>query len=199
MNENSRISCLCSSLPLKRLISRTAVLNLLVVTLLANSFPKIFTLQFVTVAKLQSWSSKGNNFYGWGITTTWETVLKGHSIRKVDNNGSRAFMAKKQKLMFPLLSFKTSKGKLCLFRSSCSLAILRTHGPFKSTLKILVSARKGLTKPRRWNICCYYGSLNILEPLLRKLIHHLREYHWSTAMHSSLKLETQWNWHWFYA
>ena len=40
--------------------------------------------QFIKVAKLQLWNSNRNNFMA-GVTTTWGTVLKGHSIRKVEN------------------------------------------------------------------------------------------------------------------
>ena len=53
--------------------------------------------------------------------TTRETVLKGRSSRKVDNSGSRAFMAKKQKLMVSMFSFQTSKGKLCLLEAHVHL------------------------------------------------------------------------------
>ena len=49
---------------------------------------QIFALQFITVAKLQLWSSNKSNFMV-GVTTTWGTVLEGHSIRKGENHCSR--------------------------------------------------------------------------------------------------------------
>ena len=46
---------------------------------------KIFTLWFTTVAKLQLWIS--SEILLWlGVPTTWGTVLKGHSIRKVEKH-----------------------------------------------------------------------------------------------------------------
>jgi hypothetical protein len=58
-----------------------------VITPLTNLYlKKIFTLQFKVVAKWQLCSSNENNFmFGGGDTTPWETVLKGCSIRKVEN------------------------------------------------------------------------------------------------------------------
>ena len=53
-----------------------------------TSMSKIFKLWFITVAKLQLWSSNKNNFTI-GVTTTWEIVLKCHSIRKVETHCSR--------------------------------------------------------------------------------------------------------------
>jgi hypothetical protein len=48
--------------------------------------PQICTLQFKTVAKLQLWSSNQSNFIVVGVTTIQGTVIKGHSIRKVENH-----------------------------------------------------------------------------------------------------------------
>lgn len=45
-------------------------------------------LWFITLAKLQLWGS--NKIILWsGVTTTWRTALKGHSIRKVENHCDR--------------------------------------------------------------------------------------------------------------
>ena len=41
----------------------------------------------ITVAKLQLWSSNNNNFI-LGVTTTWRSILKGLSIKKVENHCS---------------------------------------------------------------------------------------------------------------
>jgi hypothetical protein len=46
--------------------------------------PQMFILQFTMVARLQLWSSNDNNFVV-GVTTTWETVLNGINIRKVNH------------------------------------------------------------------------------------------------------------------
>lgn len=45
---------------------------------------QIFTLQFITAAKSHLGSSNENSFMV-EVTTTWETVLKGHSLSKVEN------------------------------------------------------------------------------------------------------------------
>ena len=48
-------------------------------------------LWFITVAKLQLWSS--NEIILWlGVTTKWETVSKGHSLRKGKNNCSKTMV-----------------------------------------------------------------------------------------------------------
>jgi hypothetical protein len=47
-----------------------------------------FTLRFVSLPKLQLWSSKKNNFMIRGVTKTWGTVLKDHGIRKAENHCS---------------------------------------------------------------------------------------------------------------
>lgn len=52
---------------------------------------QIFTLCFLIVAKLQLWSSK-KFFYGWGVNTTWGTLLKGHNFRKVENHGTKTIV-----------------------------------------------------------------------------------------------------------
>lgn len=41
----------------------------------------------ITVAMLQLWSSNNNNFI-LGVTTTWRSILKGLSIKKVENHCS---------------------------------------------------------------------------------------------------------------
>ena len=46
---------------------------------------QMFISQFMRMARLQSWSSHKNNFMV-GVTRTWGTILKGHSIRKVENH-----------------------------------------------------------------------------------------------------------------
>jgi hypothetical protein len=43
---------------------------------------KVFTLRFVTVAKLQLWSSNENDFMA-GVTTTPGTVLKATTIGRL--------------------------------------------------------------------------------------------------------------------
>ena len=56
------------------------------------SYPEyqIFTLQLITVAKLQLW--RGNETILWlRVTTTWGTVLKSCSNRKVENHWFRNF------------------------------------------------------------------------------------------------------------
>jgi hypothetical protein len=59
-----------------------------------TSMSKIFKLWFITVAKLQLWRSNKNNFTI-GVTTTWEIVLKCHSIRKVENHSARTILYKR--------------------------------------------------------------------------------------------------------
>lgn len=65
------------------------VLNLYVVTPLASFIkllsPKIITLWFITLTKLQLWTSRKNNLV-LGVTTTWRILLKDHNIRKVENH-----------------------------------------------------------------------------------------------------------------
>ena len=81
--------------------SRAAVLNLGASTPLGESndplqgshiiYPicQVFTLRFVTVAKLQVWNS--NEIILWlKVTTTWGTLLKGCSVRKVESHCLRA-------------------------------------------------------------------------------------------------------------
>ena len=76
---------------------RAVVLNPLVTTPCGESHSlfiwitnKIFTLWFTTVAKLQLWVI--SEILLWlGVTTTWGTVLKGHSIRKVEKHCSRGY------------------------------------------------------------------------------------------------------------
>ena len=48
----------------------------------------MFTLRFLIVAQFQLWSSDEYNFVV-GVTTTRGTVLKGHGIRKVENQCSK--------------------------------------------------------------------------------------------------------------
>ena len=73
--------------------TRPVVFNLWVWTLTRghisdNPACQIFTLWFITLAKLQLWSS--NKIILWlGVTTLWGTVLKGCSNRKVENHCSR--------------------------------------------------------------------------------------------------------------
>lgn len=50
---------------------------------------QVFTLGFLTVVKLQLWNINENNCMA-GVTTTGGSVLKGHSIRQVENCYSRA-------------------------------------------------------------------------------------------------------------
>lgn len=45
---------------------------------------QILLLWFITVEKLQPWSSNQNSFMA-GVTITWEVGLKGHRIRRVEN------------------------------------------------------------------------------------------------------------------
>lgn len=47
----------------------------------------MLTLLFVTITKLQLWNT--NKILWLGVTTTWGTVLKGCSIRKVENRWFR--------------------------------------------------------------------------------------------------------------
>ena len=49
----------------------------------------IFTLRVITVAKLQLWGSTKNSIIV-GRSTTWGTVLKNWSTKKVENHGPRA-------------------------------------------------------------------------------------------------------------
>lgn len=49
---------------------------------------QIFTLQFMTIAKLQWWSSN-KIMLCLGVSTPWETVLKGGSLRKAENHSLR--------------------------------------------------------------------------------------------------------------
>ena len=49
---------------------------------------QIFTLWFITVAKLQLWSSNEIIIW-WGVTIAWGTGLKCHSIRKIESYWSR--------------------------------------------------------------------------------------------------------------
>ena len=49
---------------------------------------QIFILRFITVAKLQLWSSSERILWLW-VTTACRTVLKGHSAKKVENHWSR--------------------------------------------------------------------------------------------------------------
>jgi hypothetical protein len=80
------------------------VLILWVMTLLGVIY-KIFTLQFTTVARLQLWSSNENKFRVGGVTTTWGTVLKSHSITKVENHGCRATPASDRDTQMQHLSY----------------------------------------------------------------------------------------------
>lgn len=49
---------------------------------------QIFTSWFVTVAKLQVWSSN-KKIYSWVVKITWGTLWKGCSIRKVEDHCSK--------------------------------------------------------------------------------------------------------------
>jgi hypothetical protein len=52
--------------------------------------PKIFNLWSIPAAKLQLRSSNQNNFMvGEGVTAIWGMILKGPSIRKVDNHWNK--------------------------------------------------------------------------------------------------------------
>lgn len=46
---------------------------------------QIFPLWFITAAKWQLWRRNENNFIVWGVTT-WEIVLVGCRMRKVENH-----------------------------------------------------------------------------------------------------------------
>jgi hypothetical protein len=50
---------------------------------------QIFTLQFITVTKLQLCSSNKNNFMVGGLCNMRKTVLKGSSIREVERHSFR--------------------------------------------------------------------------------------------------------------
>jgi len=52
------------------------------------SYPafQIFTFWFLTVAKLQLWSSKVAILQSWVSSTAWGNVLKCHRIRKAENH-----------------------------------------------------------------------------------------------------------------
>ena len=56
---------------------------------------QIFTLQLITVAKLQLWGGNKNNLMD-GVTITREAVLKGHGIRKAENHCRRHFAKKRR-------------------------------------------------------------------------------------------------------
>lgn len=58
-------------------------------TLWQTPISKIIYIMIHHRSKLQLWSRNENNFMlGWGVTTTWGTVLKDHSIRKVEDHCS---------------------------------------------------------------------------------------------------------------
>jgi len=83
---------------------------------------QIFTLQFITVVKLQLWSS--NEIIFWlKVTRTWRTVLKGPSIRKVGNHWSKTIHLQVDMCFLspslpegPLLNIRHSKQRV---RASC--------------------------------------------------------------------------------
>jgi hypothetical protein len=71
---------------------------------------QVFTLWFTTVAKLQLQSSNEIILWGGGVTTTWGTVLKGHSIRKAEMQifQELGVVHLPLKLLKPWISFITS-------------------------------------------------------------------------------------------
>ena len=81
--------------------SKSEVLNLGVATPFggftgiagAHQKTQIFTLRFITVAKLQLWSSNKNHLMA-GATTTRGTLFKCCSIRKVENHCSKSSLAR---------------------------------------------------------------------------------------------------------
>ena len=81
-------------------LSETVVLSLWVMTPLGtrNRYPayQTFTLWFITVAKVWLWKSK--KIILWlGVITTWDTVIKGHSIRKGENRSSNRLRRSRMK------------------------------------------------------------------------------------------------------
>ena len=73
-------------------------------------------LQFITVAKLQLWNSK--EIILWlGVTTTWGTILKGRSTRKVKNHCLKRRKKQKIRLVTANLLRINLKKSLSLFIS----------------------------------------------------------------------------------
>lgn len=50
-------------------------------------------LWLITATKLQLWNSDKNNFMFGGVTTTWRTGFRGHSISKVEKHCTRGFFS----------------------------------------------------------------------------------------------------------
>ena len=109
----------------------------------------------ITVAKLQVWSSKEIILWLW-VTMIWETVLKGHSIREIENHCSS------HSLLFPSMSWdKLFQGTACSSVSSEQ----------RQSLPGLWEAAHWLW--RNWGHTLVHLDLNATATLVRKaLLYH---------------------------
>jgi hypothetical protein len=100
---------------------------------------QIFTLCFMTVVKLQLWSSK---IILWsGVTITWGIVLKGYNIRKVESYCHRVFFQHIHNVMWPYC---------CKDRDDIGAGIYPT--PFDFILFIFAISLQFLNVISIWNI-----------------------------------------------
>lgn len=74
-------------------------------------------LWLITATKLQLWNSDKNNFMFGGVTTTWRTGFRGHSICKVENHCTRGFVS--SGLLITLVYVRMYKCMLCVCAHVC--------------------------------------------------------------------------------